>query len=236
MDALSCFPKSNFLTGTLEFSINKEKLGWFETSVLSVGGLALYPAIAAIAIISQIYLALNSLYHHLKINKHSKKTPHSETILIAFRNHRLKKLEARETSIPESVREMMSSDVEALKSEYEELQPDSFYESLAKGKLERKLSPIVLLDRIQAEKNAYSDISSTLKKRHEFAKLRHRFAIQVNIHYIKNLCKILLPGIGLYWLASSKETTREYFNKSSNLQLVEKYNEMLRETPWLKPY
>jgi hypothetical protein len=239
MDVLSCFPESDIFTGNLKFPVSLDSFGRFETSAYLIGGLVLFPAIAAIATISQIFLGLNSLNHHRKINKHSIPLPTSHVTLRVIRKKRLEKLKARQAKIPEDVRNMTSSYGEELKDKYQQLQPTNLRESLAKDSLGRRLLKMHELLQNQDESLAYTDIANislTLEKRHEFAKLRHRIAIEVNMHYMKNLCKILLPGIGLYWLASSKETTKERFMKGSNLELVNKYNQMIRETPWLKRY
>ncbi len=62
--ALTCFPKTDPMTGHLIFEENREKLGLIE-NIVAVGlfGLLLYPAVLAIAAVGELYLAVNWLGH-----------------------------------------------------------------------------------------------------------------------------------------------------------------------------
>jgi len=237
MEVSFCFPKSDFSSGMFEFPILRESLGKFELTIFTIGSVALYPVIGAITIIAEIYLSLNSLYHSLKVKKHKKPIPTHSTPLVILRDKRIAKLESRENDIPRQVKEMIFSLKKELLENYERIKETDFDAAITKGKLQRRLTPLILYNKIIGEKESYTtDISETLSKRHAFAKLRHQIAIKVNMHYMKNLSKILIPVIGLYWLLKSKETTREFFEKNSNKTLIIEYNKMMQETSWLKPY
>lgn len=237
MQVLTSFPKSSVSSGMLQFPVSSELLGRFELTIYTIGALALYPIIALIAIISQIYLALNSLHHSLKIKKHAKPIPIEDERLEILRDERILKLDGRLSRIPLSVKDLTPSEKEALIKNYEAVKPTDYTEAMLKGNLKRAVAPIILYNRLMNEKAAYeTSISEALIKRHTFAKLRHQVAIKVNMHYLKNLCKILIPVIGFLWLLKSKETTEVFFKKAPNKALVDQYNQMIRETTWLKPF